>query len=86
MKVQKNCYEYKLSLYKENDVIKVIDVIYVADINKLSFSYDAIKKNLKNRKINVDLPLTLVEPNCENKPVVLADIAKNVGNFDFVER
>lgn len=86
VKVQKNCYEYKLSLYKENDVIKVIDVIYVADINKLSFSYDAIKNNLKNRKINVDLPLTLVQPNCENKPVVLADIAKNVGNFDFVER
>ena len=68
-----------------NDSHKV-DILYMTKIEELSFSYDPIKKALKNRIKHVDFPKILRQPNLQTKVIDLPSLIKSEKDFHFVER
>ncbi len=52
----------------------------------LSFSYDPIKKALKNRIKQVDYPQILRQPNLQTEVINLSSLIKSEKDFTFVER
>lgn len=86
LKEQKNCYHYKLNPAKYMNDIHKIDILYMAEIEEFSFSYDPIKKALKNRIKNVDFPQIIKQPDVETGVVDFSKILEKLGDYHFVER
>lgn len=86
LKEQKNCYHYKLNPAKYMNDSHKVDILYMTKIEELSFSYDPIKKALKNRIKHVDFPKILRQPNLQTKVIDLPSLIKSEKDFHFVER
>lgn len=86
LKEQKNCYHYKLNPAKYMTDSHKVDILYMAEIEELSFSYDPIKKALKNRIKYVDFPRILRKPNLQTEVIDLSSLIKSEKDLPFVER
>lgn len=86
LKEHKNYYHYKLNpTHYRNDSDK-IDILYSTHMEDLYFSYDPIKKALKNRIKQVDYPQILRQPNLQTEVINLSSLIKSEKDFTFVER
>ncbi|WP_151766678.1 hypothetical protein [Acinetobacter seifertii] len=86
VKEQKKLHHYKLNPAKHLNNTKKIYILYVSDIEILSFSYDPIKKALENRIKDVDLPQIIRQPNFQTEVIDLPSLIKSEKDFPFVER
>lgn len=86
LKEHKNYYHYKLNPTNYRNDSDKIDILYSTNVEDLSFSYDPIKKALKNRIKQVDYPQILRQPNLQTEVINLSSLIKSEKDFTFVER
>lgn len=86
LKEQKNCYHYKLNPAKYMNDSHKVDILYMVEMEELSFSYDPIKKALKNRIKHFDFPKILRQQNLQTEVIDLSSLIKSEKDFPFVER
>lgn len=86
LKEQKSCYHYKLNPVKCMSDTHKVDILYMAEIEELSFTYDPIKKALKNRIKHVDFPQIIRQPNLQTEVIDLSKLVKSEEDFPFFER